>query len=70
LIDANDALPCVVFFRPAGQPFFAFEPVSHANNALNGNDPPMHVLAPNAALEARVSLTVQSLTKELERTSK
>ncbi|MBN3853375.1 aldose 1-epimerase [Paraburkholderia sp. Ac-20340] len=69
-IDANDALPCVVFFRPAGQPFFAFEPVSHANNALNGNDPPMHVLAPNEALEARVSFTVQALTKELERTSK
>jgi aldose 1-epimerase len=59
-IDASDALRCAVLFRPAGQPFFAFEPVSHANNALNGNEPPMHVLAPGQSLEARVTLSMQA----------
>jgi aldose 1-epimerase len=62
-IEASDSLGCAVLFRPAGQAFFAFEPVSHANNALHGNDPPMQVLAPGEALEARVCITVHALTK-------
>ncbi|MBN3803827.1 aldose 1-epimerase [Paraburkholderia sp. Ac-20336] len=60
-IAAGDTLRCAVLFRPAGQPFFAFEPVSHANNALNGNAPPMHVLAPGDALEAHMSIALQAL---------
>ena len=66
-IQANNTLRCAVFFRPAGQPFFAFEPVSHANNALNGNEPPMHVLAPGETLEARVDISMQALTTESNR---
>jgi aldose 1-epimerase len=62
-IDASEALRCAVLFRPAGQAFFAFEPVSHANNALHGIDPPMQVLAPGEALEARVCITMHALTK-------
>jgi aldose 1-epimerase len=62
-IDANDTLRCAVLFRPAGQTFFAFEPVSHANNALNGNEPPMHVLAPRKTLEARMTLAMESLRR-------
>jgi aldose 1-epimerase len=62
-IEASDSLGCAVLFRPARQAFFAFEPVSHANNALHGNDPPMQVLAPGEALEARVCITVHALTK-------
>lgn len=57
-IDASDTLRCVVLFRPEGQPFFAFEPVSHPNNALNGIEPPMHVLEPGATLEGEVVLTL------------
>ncbi|CAD6530293.1 aldose 1-epimerase [Paraburkholderia sabiae] len=63
-IDANDTLRCAVLFRPAGQTFFAFEPVSHANNALNGNEPPMHVLAPRETLEARMTLAMESLRRQ------
>lgn len=63
-LDASDALQCAVLFRPEGQAFFAFEPVSHANNALNGNEPPMHVLAPRETLEARVTMSMQALTTE------
>ena len=63
-IEASDALGCAVFFRPAGQPFFAFEPVSHANNALNGNEPPMHVLAPAQTLEARMAIAMESLWRQ------
>jgi aldose 1-epimerase len=63
-LEASDALQCAVLFRPEGQRFFAFEPVSHANNALNGNEPPMHVLAPRETLEARVAISMQALTTE------
>ena len=63
-IEASDALRCAVLFRPAGQPFFAFEPVSHANNALNGNEPPMHVLSRGEALEASVAMSMQALNTE------
>ena len=63
-IEANDALRCAVLFRPAGQPFFAFEPVSHANNALNGNEPAMHVLSRGEALEARVAISLQARNTE------
>jgi aldose 1-epimerase len=61
IVEASDALRCAVLFRPAGQAFFAFEPVSHANNALNGNEPPMHVLSPGQSLEARVTLSMLAL---------
>ncbi|WP_109480463.1 aldose 1-epimerase [Paraburkholderia sp. C35] len=64
VIEASDALRCAVLFRPAGQPFFAFEPVSHANNALNGNEPPMHVLARGETLEAGVVMSMQALNTE------
>ncbi|WP_321880162.1 aldose 1-epimerase [Paraburkholderia bannensis] len=62
-VEASEALRCAVLFRPQGQAFFAFEPVSHANNALHGNDPPMQVLAPGEALEARMVMTLHALTK-------
>jgi aldose 1-epimerase len=61
-IEANDVLRCAVLFRPADKPFFAFEPVSHANNALNGNEPPMDVLSPGESLEASVKLSMIALT--------
>ncbi|MBP0597833.1 aldose 1-epimerase [Herbaspirillum sp. LeCh32-8] len=57
-LTASDTLCCAVLFRPEGQAFFAFEPVSHANNALHGQLPAMHVLEPGASLSARVSLTL------------
>jgi aldose 1-epimerase len=60
-LEASENLPCAVFFRPAGASFFAFEPVSHANNAINGQSPPMHVLAPGETLDARVTLSIQAL---------
>lgn len=64
VIEASDALRCAVVFRPSGQPFFAFEPVSHANNALNGNEPSMHVLSHGEALEASVAMSMQTLNTE------
>ncbi|MFT4069755.1 aldose 1-epimerase [Paraburkholderia sp.] len=57
-IDASDTLRCAVLFRPERQPFFAFEPVSHPNNALNGVEPAMHVLEPGATLEGQMRLTL------------
>ncbi|NLP63960.1 aldose 1-epimerase [Paraburkholderia sacchari] len=66
-IEASDTLRCAVLFRPADQSFFAFEPVSHANNALNGIEPPMHVLAPHEALEARMTISVQAPTADSHR---
>jgi aldose 1-epimerase len=60
-IEANDVLRCAVLFRPTDKPFFAFEPVSHANNALNGNEPPMHALPPGESLEASVTLSMLAL---------
>jgi aldose 1-epimerase len=69
-IDASDTLRCVVLFRPEGQPFFAFEPVSHPNNALNGIEPAMHVLEPGATLDAQVSLTLSQPNTDSSRTSR
>jgi aldose 1-epimerase len=57
-VDASETLRCAVLFRPEGQPFFAFEPVSHPNNALNGVEPSMHVLEPGETLEGQMLLTL------------
>ncbi|CAE6858828.1 putative protein YphB [Paraburkholderia aspalathi] len=57
-IEASEALRCVVLFRPSGQPFFAFEPVTHANDALHGQQPAMHVLAPRETLDASVTFAL------------
>jgi aldose 1-epimerase len=67
-IDASDALRCAVLFRPEGQPFYAFEPVSHPNNALNGIEPSMHVLEPGATLEGEMRLTLSPPTIDSSRT--
>ncbi|NML34986.1 aldose 1-epimerase [Paraburkholderia antibiotica] len=67
-IDASEALRCAVLFRPEGQPFYAFEPVSHPNNALNGVEPAMHVLEAGATLDARMRLTLSPPTPESART--
>ncbi|SDR20285.1 aldose 1-epimerase [Paraburkholderia fungorum] len=68
-VDASDTLRCIVLFRPEGQPFFAFEPVSHPNNALNGIEPSMHVLEPGATLEGEIALTLSPRTTDSLRTS-
>ncbi|OLL32704.1 hypothetical protein BTH42_05645 [Burkholderia sp. SRS-W-2-2016] len=67
-IAASDALRCAVLFRPEGQPFYAFEPVSHPNNALNGIEPSMHVLEPGATLAAQMRFTLSPPTTESART--
>ncbi|WP_433692217.1 aldose 1-epimerase [Herbaspirillum seropedicae] len=58
-LTASPTLRCAVLFRPPGQPFFAFEPVSHPNNALHGVAPAMHILEPGQCLagEMRLSLS-------------
>lgn len=57
---ASDGMPAAVLFRPPGSAFFAFEPVSHSNNALQFGDVagtvPMNVLAPGESLHAAMTL--------------
>ncbi len=56
-ISASSALPCAVVYIPADGGAFCFEPVPHANNALNRPDAaPMPVVAPGAAFQAELRL--------------
>jgi aldose 1-epimerase len=53
-----------VVYVPAGRDFFAVEPVSHMNNAINRPDIADHglrVLLPDERLTAKVRFQVESL---------
>lgn len=60
-VQAQD-LPAAVLFRPPGASFFAFEPVTHSNNALNfravPGTVPMRTVAPGATLRATMTMTM------------
>lgn len=64
-ISASEAFRHTVYFVPNGQPFFAFEPVSHINDAINRMDAePDHglvVLQPGEKLEGRIDYRVRAL---------
>ncbi|WKB51510.1 aldose 1-epimerase [Eleftheria terrae] len=58
------SLPYLVVYTPPEQDFFAVEPVSHANNALNLPDPASHgvvTLAPGASMGASIQLRIQEV---------
>lgn len=65
-----DGTPAVVFFRPQGQDFFAFEPVSHTNGALNGllggevAAVGMQTLAPGQTCRARMTFALSPRTSQ------
>lgn len=60
-LEASAALGHAVLFTPKDKPFFAFEPVSHLNDAFNrGDDMARHgvrILNPGETLEGWFSLT-------------
>ncbi|MEN2674177.1 aldose 1-epimerase [Herbaspirillum huttiense] len=60
-LTASTALRCAVLFRPSGQPFYAFEPVSHPNNALHGIAPAMHILEPGQRLAGEMRLSLSAV---------
>lgn len=68
-LSASDTLRCVVLFRPAGQPFFAFEPVSHPNNALHGVTPAMHILEPGQVLSGSMRLSLSATPSSFSRSN-
>ncbi len=59
---ASEPLRHVVFYTPLGRPFFAVEPVSNRNDALNhmqdSDDHGMVVLAPGEALSGTVEMLI------------
>ena len=60
-IAATEPLRHVVFYTPPGRPFFAVEPVSNRNDALNHMDEPdngMVVLAPGESLSGSVAMNL------------
>ncbi len=60
-IKASPAFGHAVFFTPPGKPFFAFEPVTHLNDAVNRmtetNNHGLRILEPGETLTAQISLT-------------
>ena len=58
-LHASTALRHAVLFIPEGRDFFAFEPVSHSNDAINrvatGESGAMRSLAPGEEMTARIS---------------
>ena len=57
----SSSLRRVVVYTPPQQPYFAVEPVSHVNNAINMAEPAQHgliALAPGASAEAWMQLQV------------
>lgn len=59
---ASDALRHLVVFTPENQNFFALEPVSHANAALNSGTPHQHgmqTLAPGERFSCHVQLNLE-----------
>jgi aldose 1-epimerase len=65
LITASEPLRHVVFYTPQDKPFFALEPVSNRNDALNhmhdSDDHGMRVLAPGETLSGTVEMVVLSI---------
>ncbi|HVP31165.1 MAG TPA: aldose 1-epimerase [Myxococcota bacterium] len=64
-LEASARCRHLVIYSPAGQPFFAFEPVTNANDGFNllargGYDDGVVVLAPGEALEAGFTLRITS----------
>ena len=63
-LEAEPVFGHLVVYVPMGRSFFAVEPVSHVNNAVNGPDIPGHglkVLHPGERLQARVRFGVEVL---------
>jgi aldose 1-epimerase len=61
LIEAEPVFGHLVVFTPPGRDFFAVEPVSHLNDAINRMDQPGHglrVLAPGETLSGAVTFRV------------
>jgi aldose 1-epimerase len=60
--------PAAVLFQPPGGAFFAFEPVSHSNNALQFREAagtvPMRTLAPGESLHAAMMLSAHASEPE------
>lgn len=64
-IEADPLFGHLVVYVPTGRDFFAVEPVSHMNNAINRPDPVSHglmVLRPGERLTARVRFGVEILS--------
>ncbi|MBM6580714.1 aldose 1-epimerase [Microvirga sp. BT689] len=64
-IEADPLFGHLVVYVPTGRDFFAVEPVSHMNNAINRPDPVSHglmVLGPGERLTARVRFGVEILS--------
>jgi aldose 1-epimerase len=60
-LSLTSSLQRLVVFTPPHDPYFAVEPVSHVNNAINMAEPPQHglvALAPGERLEAWMQLQV------------
>ncbi len=60
----TSSLPYLVVYTPPTLPFYAVEPVSHVNNAIQMADPAAHglrTLAPGATFEASLQLDVLQL---------
>lgn len=64
-LEATPRFSHVVLYSPPGEPFFALEPVTNANDGFNlladgQQETGVVVLAPGEALEAAVTLTLES----------
>jgi aldose 1-epimerase len=63
-IEADPVFGHLVVYVPSGRDFFAVEPVSHMNNAINrldAVDHGLHFLAPGARLTGKVRFGVEAL---------
>lgn len=64
-IEASPLFGHAVFFTPPGKDFFAFEPVSHLNNAINQPDGPqahgLKILKPDEAITGWIRLSHEAL---------
>ena len=64
-IAASPAFGHTVLFTPPGKPYFAFEPVTHLNDAVNRmtehNRHGLHCLNPGETLAGQISLTYSDL---------
>ncbi|WP_428332785.1 aldose 1-epimerase [Novosphingobium sp.] len=56
-LSATAGLPCAIVYIPQGEAYFCFEPVPHANNALNlPNASPVPVIAAGACFNATIRM--------------
>ena len=64
-IKASSAFGHCVFYTPPGKPFFAFEPVTHLNDAVNRMTKTdrhgLVILEPDELLEGEITLTYSTL---------